>query len=193
MNDEELPSESDFDFEFKFEHDGPSEDEAIAAAQEAQKAYRDERDKAISDDEFEHRKFVKEHGFSLAWWRDESLAEGWHALYDVVNNVFDKTAYGNALYSHGLDRSVLTSSLSLDAVSGPLVMAALQMLGIWVPSLRPDIEAVLISIPKPDPTEDEKGQVAEAQQRILGEQTELLASELAKLQEDNGDAGISLS
>ena len=186
-------------------------DESLASTQDALDEERDEIDAAASEfsgieayatAEDQYDAEAKALGFRLAWWRDTSLLEAHQAMARIFEQALGTADMVKALRESGLPSDVMEVPYALNMENGPLVMAGLQLLGIYMPELREEIKRALSSIPEPEPTDEEKEALEQAQNVLMGRQADafreaLEASgikvvsedEMQQLQEEQ-DAGL---
>lgn len=145
----------------------PDDDEVLIGApsdevEATRAAYQDEIDpeapQGESWDQYKVRKREELGGMGLAWWEDNSLFSGLGVLGKVLDSAVDTVETMQAMYTAGLPETVLVASVPVTLVSGPLLLSALQVLGLFEPRLRDDIEDVMrtFAAAQPTPTEEEQ-------------------------------------
>lgn len=145
-------------------------DEELAATQAALDEERAKVDEETADigDFFvdEHAAEAEELGFRLAWWEDTSLFAANRTMGKLFGQLLDSHDTCLALRGVGLSEDTMVVDWKLDQETGPLVMTALQLLGIFIPELRDAIKKTLGSIPIPKATEAEEAAMQEAYEEL---------------------------
>lgn len=163
------------EFEYGFgeeqEQELPDEDlEALGITEEALAAERDEKDAAASD--FARRNDGHDderealHGNSLLWWRDDSLIAAHRAMADLFEEALMDFDRAQLLVSEGVNEETMRIELPLNFLTGPMVVAGLQVLGLFVPEFRSTITQLLKDFPFPVATEEETAEINAAIERL---------------------------
>jgi hypothetical protein len=145
---------------------GPADEEQA----ETQRALEEEaaaRDAAISGDEplsqmIDDPQHAEERarlgGASLAWWSDTSLGTAFNVLLGTIDEVEQHFVLATLLVEEGLPANSFQSTVELDFRTGPVMIGALQVLGLWAPPLREIctevIAAIAASVPAPTAEEE---------------------------------------
>lgn len=149
-----------------FEYPLPGEDIEVTVpptqeeADESRTAWQDGED----PEAFKTRTREDLNGMGLAWWSDTSFANALGVLDKVLNSCVDTVEIVKSMRDHGLPEDILASSVSVNLLSGPIIMSALQALGVLEPLLRDDIYVVLkqFADAMPVATEEENALLEEA-------------------------------
>ena len=146
-------------------------DEHLARTEEALQAERDEIDALASEDKPNEREDL---GFDLAWWDEDNDVPAIDTVSDLANGVCGMVQFTRALNEHGYPRDAMSTQVTLNHVTGPLVVAALQILGSLHHHLRDEIKALLVDIHAALPvmTEEEQALYADAHSALAFEQYE---------------------
>lgn len=159
----------DEDLALAYEHSGvdvgPGSDEET---EEALQSERDERDALVDDDRIKRP------------WHDESPQNSALRLAAVVGEEIGAYVENvRALYEAGLPEDFLRVPVFLDMMSGGLVIGALQLAGLLVPEVRPQVERVLDVLYEslPDPNEEERELLTAASRKVVGKTVEQLRAQ----------------
>lgn len=111
-------------------------------------------------------------GGDLAWWAEDNDVPPLDIASDVMNGACGYVGHLRALAEHGLPLDAMKATVVLNHLTGPLVMAALQVLGTLHPHLREDITSIIREINDATPvaTEDEQAAYALAHHDLEAEQ-----------------------
>lgn len=136
-------------------------------------------------EQFKARKRIELNGMGLSWWEDNSLDTGLAVLGKVLDSCIDTVATVTAMRREGLPESVLATTFTADLLSGPIILSALQVLGLFEPRLRGEIEAVMSELANatPEPTEEEQAQIQAAGEKVV-------EAELASFAEESAAQGF---
>lgn len=170
-----------------------ADEESQAATQEALDAERDEIDAAASqvldydgptdnlgeaeDPHAEEREII---GTGLAWWAEENDTPPLDIVVDLANQACGYVGHLRALSEYGLPLNAMPAQITLDHLSGPLVLAGLQILGTLHAHVREDVKAVikLIVDATPEATDEERQMYADAHEAMGQAQVGLFRSAL---------------
>lgn len=185
--------ESQADFAFP----GPSDEDA-AATQDALQRERDKIDAAVSElnatplesteptDPYakvfgEHADDYQDIGLALSWWRLDQ-EDPLSVLFSIGEDIEGYLNHMDDLIRHGLPEHVVEGVVSFDIRTGPIMLAALQFLGLQVSSLRPDVEQIIRRLVAaiPDATEDEQEALLGAHEALRNEQRDAVVAKLGE-------------
>lgn len=170
-----------------FEYPPPDDeaDERLARSQEALQQAGQHRDEVLSEEAQAMRAYGdppedpfaakrESLGFDLAWWAEhgEHGTPPLDIVVDLANQACGRTHYMRDLERFDYDPSTSIGEIALDAVTGPLVVAGLQILGTLHSHIRDEIEAVLKTIydAVPDATDENTEAFAVAAEKLQAEQ-----------------------
>lgn len=177
-----------------------------AATQEALEAERDAVDEAASlaeriapyegadlnavPLEVQREREAEELGFYLAWWAEDNSVPPIDTVVDLANGACAATQHLRLLQEKGYPEDAMQAQVVLDQLSGPVVVAALQILGTLHSHLRDEIKQILVQIHNALPmmTEDEEAAFAAAHQAVHEEHMATVREQFA----GHGIAVISL-
>jgi hypothetical protein len=160
---------------------------------------------AESFEQLKARKREELGGMVLAWWEDNSLFTGLGVLGKVLDSAVDTTKSIELMFKVGLPQDILVTPVPVNLVSGPIVLSALQVLGLFEPRLRTQVEDAmrLFADAVPTPNEEELALLneygAKAAEIAFGQFVNdieasggqvLKADDLLK-QPEGGDAGLN--
>lgn len=153
-------------------------DEQLAETQAALDAERDEIDAAASEDVLDapygdhQAEFVELGGIALAWWREEGGKEAPISIgFNLAGDIEDYLNHLDQLVRLGFPPAGLAAPVMLDIRTGPVTLAALQFLGVFVPSLREDLRDIIkaISDSIPEANDEEEAAMDTAQAALAAE------------------------
>lgn len=171
----------------EFEYPLPGEEVEITAPtaeeqDESREAWQDELAEELGNDvpqaesfeSYKARKREELGGMGLAWWEDNSLFTGLGVLGKVLDSAVDTVESIETMIEVGLPAETMQTNVPVTLLSGPIILSALQTLGLFEPRLRTQIEAVMRTFANclPEPTEEE--------QTLLNEHAGLAAELLFK-------------
>ena len=157
-------------YEAARDEDLGDETEELAATEEALAEERDERDEAASEEITDPRE--EYHGNALSWWRDTSLLDAFAVMAEVIAEVEQQHGHAEMLVEEGVPDDTMTSTLSVNFRTGPVIFGALQFFGLWVPELRDTCAELIASLHPPEPTEEETAAIEAAYERIKAKMAE---------------------
>lgn len=157
LNDDAPTYRDDDEFETDVEAEN---DESTAVTQDAFDRERAEIEEASSEDVAligHDRDAIEAYGFKPAWWGEENGLPVLDIAVDVANQICGYVGHVKDLERHGWSSDALPGELTLGSLSGPVVFAALQILGTVHPHLREEIVPLLVAVKAamPEPTEAE--------------------------------------
>ena len=158
------------------------ETEELAATEEALAEERDERDAAASEEVTDPRE--EYHGNALAWWLDTSLLDAFTVMAEVIAEVEQQHGHAEMLVEEGVPAETMTSTLSVNFRTGPVIFGALQLFGLWAPELRDTCAELIAALQPPEPTEEETAAIEAAYARIeekMAEERERQAEEFQRM------------
>lgn len=167
------------------------EDESLAATQEAFERRAAARDADLSDDDGKQA-LIDELGVRLAWWEDTSLTSAHVVMSEMFGKLLDEHDMAQVLIANGAPADALPAELHLNWITGPLVMNALQLLGLFVPELREEIVNLFRVIPRPVETEEEREAIEHAMSKVKAQARAALAAMFESAKEEVEDAELGL-
>ena len=176
-----MEDDDDRAFEAARDEDLGDEVEELAATEEALAEERDERDAAASEEAADPRDQYS--GNSLAWWQDTSLLDALSVMAKVIAEVQQQHGHAEMLVEEGVPADTMTSTLSVNFRTGPVIFGALQLFGLWAPELRDVCAELIASLYPPEPTEEEAVAIEAAYDRIK-EKRERQAEEFQRMMEE---------
>lgn len=175
------------------------DDESLAATQEAFEQERRNLDEAVSayrgadlrDDGHEAEREELQ-GNGLLWWRDTSLLAAHHGMADLFDELLTQFDRSKELIESGVPEETMTVHLPLNFFTGPMVLAGLQLLGLYVPELRETIARILKTFPFPVATEEETALIDETIKSLMEKRTEEFVAHLRDSRDEDDDAELGL-
>lgn len=188
-----------FDFDRYDDGDGDSWPDAmseeVAETQKALDAERDaidaaqeEHDAALDLDGHEQER-EELHGNGLLWWRDTSLFDAHVAMGDLFEEALMTLDRTNALIDAGLDPGTMSVETVLTMKTGPLVISALQLLGLFVPELREECAQFIKDIEFSVATPEENEAIEAAIERVNEATRERVRNALQKAADESTRRG----
>lgn len=114
-------------------------------------------------------------GFDLAWWAEEGdhNSPPLDIVVGIANEMCGRSHYFRELEQYGYDPKGTTAYIGLDAVTGPLVVSALQILGTLHSHIRDEVTEVLKQVFAAIPTVSEEQEAAFEQAAAQFEEAQL--------------------
>lgn len=141
-------------------------DDDAAATQAAIEAEHEARDEALSEDDGHDAEREELFGNGLLWWRDTSLLDAHLAMESLFEEVLSDFDSSKQLIEHGLAEDTMSVEMPLTFISGPLVLAGLQLLGLFAPNLRETIADIIKSFPFAVATPEEEAAIAAVMESV---------------------------
>jgi hypothetical protein len=169
------------------------EDEDLAATQEAFERQKLARDADLSDN------LIDELGHDLVWRYDTSLRDAHSAMADLFDEVLAKYDSVTACIDEGAPADAIPAVLRLNWRTGPMVLASIQLMGLFVPELREEIVGILRGFETPTATADERAAIEAAAEQVSKKRLAELNDEIRKLLSnapgnlDDAELGLDLN
>lgn len=148
--------------------------------QEARGEARDEIDAALTERDAEpsEKSLYQQRsgGISLIWWNEEAGESPLVIAADMLDEANSYIAHTDDLVANGLREHALAAVVEIDIRSGPIVIAALQLLGLLEPRLRETVAGILTTVGAaiPPATEEENEELRAAHEVIAAKQQEAM-------------------
>lgn len=113
-----------------------------------------------------------------AWDKDTSLLDAHVVMAKIFEQALKHHDTVKALRGVGLPEDILGELIEVNMETVPLIMAGLQLLGLYMPELRPSIAKTLGLFKEPTPTDEELAVIEDAYVKLADKRIDELEARL---------------